>query len=1394
MAFSRTPRQRPEHRTAALQRNAVAPQDHWDFSPGQRVATTDGISGVVDTVEDGPYPGTEAYVVTLDGGMGGGQYRSGELVAIDGREAASNGSPVHPEGSHSSVGHTAADDYPELAEILSERPPLEHAVEASGIGMDVGLSMWASKTPQPEHPSNQGDEFAHAAARTPGGEVMGQRVAKAASGQPGEDYKESTCQNCDRPIFWTTPRDKNYWAHFHNDDAMCSHEPGFKAIPKTAYTGDGNTVVPQHGSDTAFDDGWAVNDGSFDDVSAGDGRNITRADPAVTSHAGVAVPFPRRPGESEVGASLDDSLSFDAGWRNFLVDKILTGLPESDDPQNQWSHDWCRFRRDSHCFYPKTLNAEATEEAGYAVWEPEDRGYCPRAKKQAQKDCDISQPGPNSGDPNALIDATVSWDRGGQRGGLPGIYASVEAGDKAVVEFHRTAHWNDVRDKATNIRQSGGVRIISATDAAVTAEVAGETNIYQSSIEFVPGTRQIGMWHCGCAWANYSWARSGRWKKYEGRKCSHVTALAFEIQSQEYGGGTVTEMAEKPEWRQDPTLPVVVPGDARTKPRPWRVASGSAPGDPVITGSRNDFGTAEVYVEAYRTADRYGTEYEIDSFADWSESGTEVYASGFKVKKDGGTYAQRSSTTLSSVPQSVMDAFGKLRSGGSKEAGVLVGECRDCNGLGSADEKMKSLCSTCGGSGRTVTVFDGGEPKVMAAPPRSYISMALPAGLFPVKYNGRVVNVVEIAGGTVALDIGQQVAGHEVYHPSYDPRAGLDYYEASLRSTAGANSTGVMVALPIPDEVGAQLLGEASVANPSLVGQVEDLSNLHITLAYLGDTDEVDLDTLASVVAGYSAQAPSLAGAFSGYGVFENDEKVLVALVDIPGLETWREGLVAQLRAAGLDPRGDHGFTPHCTLLYSGQANSVHIPDALPASARDEIIFDSFVMAYGGDWTSFPTASLAKAASIRSFVMTGETGFWELHRDGCSDLDHPRYARGWERQQIQADSPQQAAEQFIYNMELDRQGFAASDVRVLPCANGEAPTPPQGAPTDGSCSGSGQPVVDKRLLRGPCPVCHKTVSTGRGVIPKHKPPKGKTASSNWGVVKGNGKFDHAIDNAKVLCGAPVSGEPIDLTYMDALAQTTCQRCLTLLRSKTAASDPPVQVEIPEPALPTTETEYGEVLARAYSEIEEVFPPFTKQWHAAISYRDNLLDAFPDPLAGTTLEEVVAACVRYGWERPTEDGEYDAYPDAPRMAALHEDPEPALPTTDGADEDLPFEAGLDDDWDDGMGEEDLDTEPREEYTARAHTTARDPRQGKVDDIPRPEHLNPNSSGRGAHAAGNSEIASIAKRFLKEGAKVFSQAEQQALINETGSASNTDKLDITGTHYVGLEEDEEDWMLL
>lgn len=229
--------------------------------------------------------------------------------------------------------------------------------------------------------------------------------------------------------------------------------------------------------------------------------------------------------------------------------RVNDNLPpgyQVEDVERIPGKNWCRFRRDRHCYLPRDLDVEATEEAGHQVWIPLDRGICTRETADRQSECPVGEPGPDSGERVYYPDATIPWGLGGQR---------------------KVSAWADVREKATRIRRDGQVRVIAYTGNSITAEVKGDHNIYTTTITRVPGTKQTALWHCTCPWNTYAWARSGRWKPLEGRMCAHALALVYEAQTQEMFGGTIEEQSATPIWRT--TDPVEEPDKA--PPAPWRL-------------------------------------------------------------------------------------------------------------------------------------------------------------------------------------------------------------------------------------------------------------------------------------------------------------------------------------------------------------------------------------------------------------------------------------------------------------------------------------------------------------------------------------------------------------------------------------------------------------------------------------------------------------------------------------------------------------------------------------------------------------------------------------------------------------------------------------------------------
>jgi hypothetical protein len=116
-----------------------------------------------------------------------------------------------------------------------------------------------------------------------------------------------------------------------------------------------------------------------------------------------------------------------------------------------------------------------------------------------------------------------------------------EAAADPEFRFEFTGSWSDVRNKAKRIRTEGGVRIVVASSQGIQAEVKGDHHIYETGLQYAPGSRKIAIWQCGCKWAAYAWGRSPRYKRFEGRMCSHALAVQFEASSRGMFGREVSQ-------------------------------------------------------------------------------------------------------------------------------------------------------------------------------------------------------------------------------------------------------------------------------------------------------------------------------------------------------------------------------------------------------------------------------------------------------------------------------------------------------------------------------------------------------------------------------------------------------------------------------------------------------------------------------------------------------------------------------------------------------------------------------------------------------------------------------------------------------------------------------------
>ena len=158
--------------------------------------------------------------------------------------------------------------------------------------------------------------------------------------------------------------------------------------------------------------------------------------------------------------------------------------------------------------------------------------------------------------------------------------------------------------------------------------------------------------------------------------------------------------------------------------------------------------------------------------------------------------------------------------------------------------------------------------------------------------------------------------------------------------------TGVMVAFFL----------DAKSAKKLAIPDGEPAEDLHVTLAFLGDKSEltVDVTKLKKELAGFASEAIPLKGTIGGLGRFapsdSSDGKApIIALVNVPGLQTWRAALVKRLESLGVKVANDFDFTPHITLAYV-DADAPMPVDEVPEL---DLEFDALWLAVGDDRTSF---------------------------------------------------------------------------------------------------------------------------------------------------------------------------------------------------------------------------------------------------------------------------------------------------------------------------------------------------------------------------------------------------------------------------------------------------------
>lgn len=169
--------------------------------------------------------------------------------------------------------------------------------------------------------------------------------------------------------------------------------------------------------------------------------------------------------------------------------------------------------------------------------------------------------------------------------------------------------------------------------------------------------------------------------------------------------------------------------------------------------------------------------------------------------------------------------------------------------------------------------------------------------------------------------------------------------DAAVQHMDAARHTGLAIVLPVPAELAKALAVEGG----------EPASDLHVTLAFLGEASALDAEELAllrALVRGWAKAHAPMAGVIAGQGRFlapAGQPDPVYLTPDVPDLACAREALIELLCAAGFEPSSAHGFSPHITTQYVPKgAPGPAAPSAPAPSAPAPVTFDA-VGLWAGD-------------------------------------------------------------------------------------------------------------------------------------------------------------------------------------------------------------------------------------------------------------------------------------------------------------------------------------------------------------------------------------------------------------------------------------------------------------
>jgi 2'-5' RNA ligase len=151
-----------------------------------------------------------------------------------------------------------------------------------------------------------------------------------------------------------------------------------------------------------------------------------------------------------------------------------------------------------------------------------------------------------------------------------------------------------------------------------------------------------------------------------------------------------------------------------------------------------------------------------------------------------------------------------------------------------------------------------------------------------------------------------------------------------------AHTTRTFVALEIPVDKGAKLERLQALIAPDAPGaRWLEPRHLHVTLTFLGDVDDTELNTVCRAVQHAAAEFEPLELSLLGLGAFPDPKKPRAIWVGLTGpalgaLEEMRRAIADAVGKVGYPPTDDR-FTPHVTIgrVKTGRGPGVDLSGAV---------------------------------------------------------------------------------------------------------------------------------------------------------------------------------------------------------------------------------------------------------------------------------------------------------------------------------------------------------------------------------------------------------------------------------------------------------------------------------